>query len=164
MPDAISNTSPLIYLYRIGVLEWLSELFDEVWIPTAVMEELEEGHQKGYDVPNPNKYSWMKNEDPHAMPSEWLVLDLGPGELASMALALEKPSHIILLDDMLARRTALAAGLTVWGTLRVLLEAKENGLTDQIEPLGDRLGNTGIWLSAEIRQRMMHLAGENTSK
>lgn len=23
MPEAISNTSPLLYLYRIGILEWL---------------------------------------------------------------------------------------------------------------------------------------------
>ncbi len=164
MPDAISNTSPLLYLHRIGVLDWLAKLFDEVWIPTAVMEELEEGRRKGYDVPNPNEYRWLHNENPSAMPSEWLVLDLGPGELAAMALALEKPSYIILLDDMLARRTAIAAGLTVWGTLRVLLEAKKQGLTDQIEPLVNRLSSTGIWLSPEIRQRILTLAGENTPK
>ena len=30
MPEAISNTSPLLYLYRIDVLQWLPELFDEV--------------------------------------------------------------------------------------------------------------------------------------
>jgi len=28
MPKAISNTAPLLYLYRIGVVEWLPELFD----------------------------------------------------------------------------------------------------------------------------------------
>ena len=31
MPEAISNTSPLLYLYRIEVLGWLPELFGEVW-------------------------------------------------------------------------------------------------------------------------------------
>jgi predicted nucleic acid-binding protein len=36
-----------------------------------------------------------------------------------MAIALENPTRIILLDDMLARRTTQAAGLTVWGTLKV---------------------------------------------
>ena len=30
MPEAITNTSPLLYLYRIGVLEWLPGLFNEV--------------------------------------------------------------------------------------------------------------------------------------
>jgi predicted nucleic acid-binding protein len=36
---AVSNTSPLLYLYRIGGLEWLSALFDSVWLPASVAEE-----------------------------------------------------------------------------------------------------------------------------
>jgi len=51
MPDAISNTSPLLYLYRGGVLEWLPQLFNETWIPNAVVLELQEGRRIGYDVP-----------------------------------------------------------------------------------------------------------------
>ena len=47
MPDAISNTSPLLYLYRGGVLEWLPELFNETWIPNAVVLELQEGRRIG---------------------------------------------------------------------------------------------------------------------
>lgn len=43
MPEAIVNTSPLVYLYRAGVLEWLRLLFDKVWVPAAVVQELEEG-------------------------------------------------------------------------------------------------------------------------
>lgn len=27
MADAISNTFPLLYLHRIGAMEWLSQLF-----------------------------------------------------------------------------------------------------------------------------------------
>lgn len=160
MPEAISNTSPLLYLYRIGVLEWLPKLFSEIWIPSAVADELKEGRRRGYDVSNPENYEWLQIVDPRAVPSEWLALDLGVGELATMALALENPSRIVLLDDMLARRTAQAAGLTVWGTLKVLLEAKAQGLTDKLEPLINRLDNTGMWLSEEIRRRILALAGE----
>jgi predicted nucleic acid-binding protein len=56
---------------------------------------------------------------------------------------------------MLARRTAQAAGLQVWGTLRVLLEAKAQGLTDVW-----KLSKAGMWISAEVRQRILVLAGE----
>lgn len=164
MPNAISNTSPLLYLYRIGGIDWLPKLFDEVWIPTAVVEELKEGQRKGYDVPNPDYCRWLRVENPRAMPSEWLSLDLGPGELAAMALALENQNLIVLLDDMLARNTAQAAGLTVWGTLKVLLEAKAQELIDRIEPSVDRLSNSGMWLSNEVRQRILVLAGEEPSK
>jgi len=160
MPDAISNTSPLLYLHRIGALDWLMSLFSQVLIPGAVASELERGRTEGYDVPDLTAYSWLRQVEPHATPSEWLALDLGPGELAAMALALENRDCVILLDDALARRIAQAAGLTVWGTLKVLLEAKARGLTERIEPLLDRLAGSGMWLSDEIRQRILALAGE----
>jgi hypothetical protein len=163
MPEAISNTSPLLYLYRIGGLDWLPKLFSETWVPQAVLDELHEGQQKGHDVPNLNNYGWLQIVDPRATPSEWLSLDLGPGELAAMALALENPTRIVLLDDRLARRTAQAAGLMIWGTLKVLLEAKAQGLIDKIEPSVNRLSETGMWLSDEVRQRVLILADEEAS-
>ena len=161
MLKAISNTSPLLYLYRIEAINWLPELFDEVWIPEAVKNELLAGRSKGYDVPNPEEYPWLSVVDPKSMPSEWLALDLGIGEIAAMALALENPKRIVLLDDMLARRTAQVAGLQVWGTLKVLLEAKSHGLVDKIEPYITKLSESGMWVSAEVRQRILKLAGES---
>lgn len=160
MPQAISNTSPLVYLYRIEAIEWLPLLFDEIWTPEAVKNELGVGLGKGYDVPNPANYQWLKIVNPKTMPSEWLTLDLGSGEVAAMALALENPTRIILLDDMLARRTAQAAGLQVWGTLKILLEAKSQGLITKVEPYITNLNQSGLWVSAEIKQRILFLAGE----
>lgn len=160
MPEAIVNTSPLVYLYRIGALEWLPKLFGEIWVPNAVVRELEEGQRRGYDVPRPSNYTWLRIVDPRAIPSEWLTLDLGPGEVAAMALGLENPSRIVLLDDARAREIAEAAGLKVWGTLKILLEAKSRGLTEKIEPLVKRLADTGMWISDDIRQRILALAGE----
>jgi len=160
MSNVITNTSPFLYLYRIGVLDWLPRLFGEIWIPSAVVFELKEGQQRGYDVPDPGDYTWLQVVDPRAMPSEWLTLDLGAGEREAMALALENPNRVILLDDALARRIAQAAGLKVWGTLKVLLEAKSQGLTENIEPLVNRLQDAGLWISDEIRQRVLALAGE----
>lgn len=119
MLKAISNTSPLLYLYRISGIGWLPKLFDEVWTPEAVRNELQTGRNKGFDVPNPDDYSWLNIINPKSAPSEWLALDLGAGEIAAMALALENPDRVVLLDDMLARRTAQVAGLPVWGTLKV---------------------------------------------
>ena len=160
MPDAITNTSPVLYLYRIGVLDILPRLFEQVWIPNAAVLELKEGQQRGYDVPDLVNYSWLHVVDPRLMPSEWLALDLGAGERAAMALALENPDRVVLLDDMLARRIAQAAGLQVWGTLKVLLEAKSRGLIGSIAPQVNRLQETGMWISDEIRRRVLALAGE----
>lgn len=161
MPKAITNTSPLLYLYRIEAIEWLPSLFGEVWAPEAVKNELLAGRNKGYDVPNAGDFPWLTIVDPKSMPSEWLALDLGAGEIAAMALALENPSQVILLDDGLARRTARAAGLQVWGTLKILLEAKSQGLIEKIEPFVANLSEAGMWVSAEVRQRILALAGES---
>ena len=161
MLKAISNTSPLLYLYRIGGIDWLPKLFDEVWTPEAVRNELQAGRSKGYDVPNPDDYSWLNIVNPKSTPSEWLALDLGAGEIAAMALALENSDRVVLLDDMLARRTAQVAGLQVWGTLKVLLEAKSHGLIGKIEPYVTKLSDSGMWVSAEVKQRILTLASES---
>jgi len=157
---AISDTSPLLYLHRIAGLEWLRVMFQEVWIPDAVADELDAGRQRGYDVPGTTQLVWIKRANPSDTPQEWLSLELGRGELAAMALALENPRCVVLLDDLLARRIARAAGLEVWGTLRVLLEAKEKGLVSSVAPYVDRLTDAGLWLSADIRLRILRLAGE----
>ncbi|MGQ9554029.1 MAG: DUF3368 domain-containing protein [Anaerolineae bacterium] len=162
MADAICNTSPLLYLYRIGAMEWLHRLFGSIWVPRAVVSELHEGQRQGYDVPNLAQYSWLNIVDSRSPPSEWLSLDLGPGELAALSLALENPTHVLLLDDALARRTAQAAGLTVMGTLGILLQAKSQGLTDSIAPSLDRLQDVGMWISSEVRVRILVLADELT--
>jgi predicted nucleic acid-binding protein len=134
-----------------------------VWVPGAVTAELREGRRKGHDVPSPGEYPWISIVEPRAMPSEWLALDLGMGELAAMAVALENPVRVVLLDDALARRTALAAGLTVRGTLGILLDGKSHGLTDRVEPWIDKLEDAGLWVTTDVRRRILSLAGEPTA-
>ncbi len=41
MRKVVSNTTPLIALADIGQLELLKMLYEEVYIPDAVMEEIE---------------------------------------------------------------------------------------------------------------------------
>ncbi|MFL6291759.1 MAG: DUF3368 domain-containing protein [Thermoanaerobaculia bacterium] len=161
MAEVISNTSPLLYLYRVQAIDLLPTMFGEAWTPSAVVQELRAGREKGYDVPEPSTYPWLRVVDPRAIPSEWLASDLGPGELAALSLALENPERIILVDDALARRIAQTAGLTVWGTLRVLLEGKSRGLLERIAPLIDQLEQAGMRISSLIRLRVLALAGES---
>lgn len=158
MPEIVSNTSPLLYLYRIGTLDLLPSLFSKVWTSSAVAQELREGQRKGHDVPNLQGLSWLEITEPRIVPSQWLALDLGAGELSVLALALENTQLFVLLDDALARRVAQSAGLNVWGTLKILLEAQSRGLTGNLESLLDRLQDAGMWISPGVRQRVLALA------
>ncbi len=160
MPSAISNTSPLVYLYRIDALDLLPKIFSSIWIPQQVLAELDEGRLRGYDVPGTQHLRWAEIVTPKHMPQEWFALDLGIGEVAAMSLALENPERVAILDDLLARRTAQAAGLQVWGTLRVLLEAKDMRLIHELRSHLNRLEFSGMYLSPGIKQRILHLAGE----
>ena len=116
---------------------------------------------EGIDVPDPQRYEWLTVTDPGSIPSQWLNVDLGAGELAVLALALEHAECTVLLDDGQARRIAQAAGLNVWGTLRVLIEAKSHGLVERVVTHVDRLEAAGMWMSTAIRRRVLALAGEN---
>ena len=87
-------------------------------------------------------------------------MTLGAGERAALALALENPRLVVALDEALARRIATAAGLPVWGTLRVLFEAKSRGLVEDIAPLVRRLIDSGMRISDDVRRRLLALAGE----
>jgi predicted nucleic acid-binding protein len=103
----------------------------------------------------------MQYRDPQlTVPSAWLSLDLSSGEVAAMSLAFETSQCVVLLDDPLARRAAKNVGINIWGTLRFLLEAKARGITKDIAPYVDRLGNAGIWLSDDVRKRILTLANE----
>jgi len=160
MQNAISNTSPLVYLHRIDSLSWLTEIFSSVWIPQQVIDELNEGHKRGYNVPIEKHLEWAEIVKPEQMPAEWFALDLGVGEVAAMSLGLENPDRVVILDDLLARRTAQAADLQVWGTLRVLLEAKSLELIPEVSSYIEQLDSSGMYISANVKQRIRQLAGE----
>ncbi|MGK7955903.1 MAG: DUF3368 domain-containing protein [Crocosphaera sp.] len=161
MPATISNTSPLLYLHRISSIDWLKTLFDSIWVPQAVVIELTEGRRRGYDVPDLAIYPWLQIIEPVTIPPEIANLDLGNGESAVLALAISSNTQgLLLLDDGLARRAAQNLGFTVWGTLKILLEAKSQGLTDRIVPSLEGLQNSGMWISQDLRQRVLDLAGE----
>ena len=55
MPElcTISNTSPLLYLHLVKQLDLLPRLYGTVFVPPAVVSELQTGAERGVDVPKP---------------------------------------------------------------------------------------------------------------
>jgi predicted nucleic acid-binding protein len=46
----------------------------------------------------------------------------------------------------------------------VFLEAKDRHLIEQIAPYVDALVAAGMWISDDLRRRVLHLAGEASSR
>jgi predicted nucleic acid-binding protein len=90
-----------------------------------------------------------------------LVVDLGPGETETLALALESGNAVVVIDDALARRVAAMLGLPYRGTLGLLLDAKTARVVKAVGPLLDRLKSLGFRLSRETESSVLELAGEN---
>jgi predicted nucleic acid-binding protein len=70
-------------------------------------------------------------------------------------------AQLIIIDERLARRHAKRLGLTLTGTLGVLLKAKERGVIPVIAPLIDQLRQGGIRLSQAVVTEALELAGES---
>jgi predicted nucleic acid-binding protein len=158
--EAISNTSPLQYLYQSGVLHLLPALYSTVIVPESVVRELADGRARGILLPDPNALPWAKVERPRETSLLRLVTTLGAGEREAIALALEKPGTVLLLDDNFARRHARLMGINLSGTLGVLLKAKQKGLVEIVTPILDRLQDLRFRLDANTRAAVLRLAGE----
>ncbi|MBN2388176.1 MAG: DUF3368 domain-containing protein [Anaerolineales bacterium] len=162
MSKVICSSTSLVYLYRTRALKWLPKLFDEVWEPSDVLDELQGALFVGLDVPHLFDYPWIQFSDPQiTLPAAFLAEELSPNDLVVMSLAFEIRGAIVVLDDAAARKSARAAGLTVWGTLRVMLEAHRRGFFKNFTPYVERLNTgAGMWLSEDLFQRIRALAGE----
>ena len=161
MPGICSvDTSPLVYLFRIGHLELLDALFDQVLTPHAVVRELERGLRGGARTPNLADFPWIQTIEPTATEIPQDLLDFGPGEQASILLVLENRAQVVVLDDLEARRVAERLRVPVIGTVGLLAGAKHKGLIPSVSPLLDQLVQAGMWLSDDLKRRVLDLAKE----
>jgi predicted nucleic acid-binding protein len=122
MPNIIADTSCLIVLSNIEQLDILRGLYKIILITPEVAAEF------GETLPE-----WIhttRAADP--LKTRMLQNDLELGEASAIALALELPESLIILDDKKARRIAKGLGLQLTGCLGVIAKAYRSGLIGNI--------------------------------
>jgi predicted nucleic acid-binding protein len=140
-------------------LEILKDLYDEIYIPQEVFNEIEAGKHKKYYL-NLLTFEWIKIEQIQDRKSIAYFLDLDKGEAEAIVLATESEADLILLDESLGRFHAKHAGLRVTGTIGILVKAKKQGLISELKPLILELKEKGVWLSESLIERILELANE----
>ncbi len=160
MPEIIVNTSPLQYLYQLGQVDLLKNLYRQILVPFHVKEEIDAGRKLHVELPIIENYPWMKiikssNIGLIAFPSI-----LGKGEKEGMAIALEYPESTFILDDLNARKFATALGIKITGTLGILLKAKEQMHLTSISPYLDKLTQLGFRIHPNTYENMLEIAKE----
>lgn len=157
----VSDTSPVRALAHLGHLLVLKQMFQQVVVPPAVNAELlrPPGGLPRVEVASVPFLSIRQPLNSQRVREFLATLD--PGEAEALALAEEMQASALLIDEAAGRRMAGRVGLSVLGTLGILLGAKQRNLLSAVRPLLDRLQNEiGFFVSDELRAEILLRAGE----
>lgn len=140
---------------RADLLELLQDLLGEIAVPPAVWAEVTEG----LDRPGAmavRTAGWIKAADldgtGKVTASVLQQIQHDPGESEAIALAVQVGADLLLMDEALGRRTAQAMGLSVAGTLGLILRAWRQGLLSDPQQTLRRLQHEGLWVSTALTE------------
>ena len=146
----ISDTSCLIILDKIGELEILNKLFGIITTTAEVANEY------GQELP-----SWFEIREPSDRNYQSIIeASVDKGEASAIALAVELEDCLLIIDDLKGRKLALELGLTIIGTIGVIVDAKITGIIPSIKPILSKIKQTNFRISAELEMLILKRAGE----
>lgn len=151
MPKTIiSDTSCLIILSNIGELGLLQKVYGQIITTIEIAIEYGESLPEWVEI--------VKVNDPYRQ--QLLEMQIDKGESSAIALALEIPDSIIILDDYKARKIAEQLNLTFTGTIGVIIKAKQKGIIPSIKPMLEKIKETNFRLSIALELQALKEAGE----
>lgn len=151
MPKAIiSDTSCLILLDKIGELDLLKKLFGSIITTPEVLAE--------FGLPLPE---WIEIKQP-ADKNYLSIIEqsVDKGEASAIVLAIEMEGSLLIIDDLKGRNLALHLGLTIVGTIGILVDAKLTGIIPSVKPLLSKIKATNFRISENLEALILRKAGE----
>lgn len=115
------DSSTLVALARIGKLDMLRTVFKEIFITTAIRQEIMKEKSPDVEAFKEAINKWILVIDYKGKPAELKKYGLDSGE-ASLFLAV-KPHDRLILDEANARRFAEAKGLKFTGLIGLIVAA-----------------------------------------
>lgn len=161
MRKVIVNSTPLLVLGNIGRLDILCSLYEQIEIPAAVYREVTEKNDDASKAllaaSDWIKVRTVENIADYAM----YQAKLHAGEVETMIIA-QKPvkADLVILDDMAARKTAKYLGLTVTGTMGVLVKAKQKQIIPAVKPILDEIMRNGFYISEKVVKMVLKSVDE----
>ena len=156
----VLNASPVILLAKAEVIQFVPKVCARLIIPAGTVQEVQRG--KMSDAGR----AWLAGEGARyvkvsgKIPEPVLQFGLGLGETEVIAWVAENPGFEAVLDDLKARRCAAKLGLSVVGSLRVLIILKEQKLIPAIRPAVDKFREAKSYISEALIQDALKIAGE----
>ena len=152
---AVSDTSPLLYLFLIDLIDLLPKLFDQVIIPEAVMGEISVSGAPS-ELQNCVKASpsWLTVRSVE-IEITTSIQNLDTGEQSAISLAKSLDADILLIDEKLGRQAAIFEGLEIIGVLGILDEAASQGIID-LETAITQLQRTNFRVSSKLMKSLLN--------
>jgi len=157
---AVSDSTPLIALARIGELDLVRSVFSRILIPEAVFEEVVEAREDAPGAREVADASWIEKATADPRLARPLSLLVGQGEAEAIAMAQSHPGSLLLTDDRKARRVAKQLGIETQGTLGVLARAKRGGLISAARTVALRLRAANYRISEATLEEVLRGLGE----
>lgn len=157
----ISNATPLIAFARIDRLDLLRKVVGKLVIPVAVEQEISGYIQNKPGVIDLSKETWITVQAVASPQQVQLLLPtLDYGEAEVIVLALEKNARLVLIDELTGRRVAQSLGLTITGSIGVLIQAKQIGEIKAIKPFLNAMTQQGVYFSQQFIAQVLQMEGE----
>ena len=157
---AVSDSSPLITLTKIGYLELLPILYGLITITPEVHSEVVSAGSNLAGASQVRVASWVRvTPAPSGLSTVRQRTGLGAGEVSAIVLAVELKADLILVDDMRARKAAQFEGLAVLGCVGILRDAFGQGLLGDLTLAYRRLLDSGAYVSRELLERILDSRG-----
>lgn len=161
MRKVIVNSTPLIALCHVRQLDLLRKLYGEIIIPKAVYQEISVKKDSvcKRDVDCAMKWIHIK-EIQNEMAKSMYKTMLHEGEVEVMILAKEECADLVIIDDKNAKKHAKYLGLSVTGTLGVLIKAKQRGMIPELKPLLETMIQNNIYIKDSLIKLCLEQVGE----
>ena len=156
----VSDTTPISCLLRIGRPELLATLCPDLRIPTEVAAELDRGAAVLGDWRSMIPHARIEIVQPTPL-LRLLEAEVDAGEAAALALGVSLHADLVLMDELRGRVIARRLGLTVVGTLGLVVRAKRGGMIPAARPLIDQVRTLGgLWVTDELVAQVLAGLGE----
>jgi predicted nucleic acid-binding protein len=146
----ISDTSCLILLDKIGELSILNKLFGNITTTLEVAKEF------GQPLP-----TWIEIKEPSDKNYQSIIeASVDKGEASAIALAIELDDCLLIIDDLKGRKFAHQLGLTIIGTIGIIVDAKLTGIIPSVKPILTKIKSTNFRITEQLELLILKQAGE----
>ncbi|MBN2422140.1 hypothetical protein JXB41_02845 [Candidatus Woesearchaeota archaeon] len=155
----VSNTSPIIFLSKLRILDLVQKQYKKILIPEAVFKELT------YDDKYIENIEYVRSfhdlfQIEKSINADKFDFELHKGEKEAIVLAIENRAELIFLDDYSARMIARIYKIKVLGTLGILIQFLKGNMINynKFEKLLQKLISDKFRIDIELYNYILNYA------